>query len=103
MIGDIAHVCNRGVEKRQIFIDKKTGAIHAQTGTEDLDWCERVQKGKYLEKAGFPKFQKMKYPFLVDTRIFVKHVDPSGAMWPQAVPARYISDDKNYKGKDITD
>ena len=23
MIGDIAHVCNRGVEKRQIFIDKK--------------------------------------------------------------------------------
>jgi hypothetical protein len=69
----------------QIFIDPKTGAIHAMTGTEDLDWCERVMTGKYLEKAGFPKFQKMKYPFLMDTNLACYHIDISGTRYPQNV------------------
>lgn len=52
------------------------------TGTSDLDWCTRVMEGGYFEKSGWHSFQKKKYPFLVDTNIFVKHISPEGEMFP---------------------
>lgn len=51
-------------------------------GTSDLDWCTRVMKDGFFEKAGWPEYQKKEFPFLVDTKIFVKHVDPSGTLYP---------------------
>lgn len=48
------------------------------TGTEDIWWCDRVMKGGFLKKAGFPEYQKKKYPFLVDTSIKCGHIDWNG-------------------------
>lgn len=59
-------------------------------GTSDLAFCKRVIKDKIFEKAGWPKFQKMKYPYLVDTSIFVKHIDNNGVMWPLEVPKQFL-------------
>ena len=58
------------------------------TGTEDLAWCNRVMEGKYLARAGFPKIQAKKYPFLVDTGIFCKHITPDGTQYPLNLPLR---------------
>lgn len=69
--------------------DPSIGAYYTYGGTSDLAWCDRVVKEGYLAKAGFPKIQKMKYPFLVDTSIFVRHIDPSGTQYPLSVPSRF--------------
>lgn len=61
---------------------ENTNFFAATTGTSDLDWCTRVIEGNYLEKAGWLKHQKMEYPFLVDTNIAVKHIDPDGQTYP---------------------
>ena len=50
-------------------------------GTEDIWWCDRILRGKYLEKAGFPEHQKMKYPFLVDTSLKCGHIDWNGVIF----------------------
>jgi hypothetical protein len=59
------------------------------TGTSDLAWCDRVVKEKHLEKAGWGKFQKKQHPFLVDTNIFVQHIDQNGRMFPTAIPKQF--------------
>lgn len=90
-------------QPNSMWFDEETGGIIAKGGTTDLQWCARLMEGGLFAKAGWPKFQKMKYPFLVDTRIFIKHIDPTGVMWPVAMPARFIPGEKNYKGKEITE
>ena len=64
------------------------GAIR---GTTDLQWCTRLIDDKILKKAGFPKIQLKKYPFLVDTNLFIQHVDKQGRMYPlNGVPKEYL-------------
>lgn len=65
-----------------MWFDRDSGNILSKTGTSDLQWCEDVIKGKFLEKAGFKDIQKKKYPFLVDTKIFCKHITPEGIQYP---------------------
>lgn len=84
------------------WFDPETGGIVAKGGTTDLQWCSRLMEQGLFEKAGWPEFQKMKYPFLVDTRIFVKHIDTDGVQWPLQIPARFIGG-KDYQGIDITE
>lgn len=67
---------------RELFHDPITGQFNSTTGTSDLDWCTRVMEGKYFEKAGWKKHQKMRYPFLCDTGIFCKQIDEQGVMYP---------------------
>jgi len=55
-------------------------------GTTDLDWCTRVMEGGYFKKAGWSKYQNKKYPFLVDTNIFLKHIDDQGRLYPIEKP-----------------
>ena len=69
-------------EERQGFMSK--------VGTSDLAWCTRIMEEKLLEKAGFPEIQKLKYPFLVDTNIFVGHIDQDGRQYPLKVPDRFL-------------
>lgn len=88
-------------EPRAMWFDPNGGGMVAKGGTTDLEWCTRLMDDGLLKKAGWPKFQKMQWPFLVDTRIFVKHIDPNGVMWPIAIPSRYVPEDNKYKGKDI--
>jgi len=70
--------------------DPQEGGYGAVRGTTDLQWCQRLMRDNILEKAGFPKIQKMKYPFLVDTNIFVQHIDNNGRIFPLGgVPKTY--------------
>lgn len=59
------------------------------SGTSDLQFCKEVVEKRIFEKAGWPEYQKKKYPFLVDTSIFVKHIDMNGTQWPTALPRKF--------------
>lgn len=67
---------------RDLYFDPLTGQWNSTTGTSDMDWCTRIIQGKYLEKAGWGKHQKMKYPFLIDTNIYCKQIDDQGITYP---------------------
>ena len=62
--------------------DPETQTWNSFAGTEDLAWCNRVIAGKYLQKAGFKHIGKRKYPFLVDTGLFCKHMTNDGMIYP---------------------
>ena len=68
-------------------------------GTSDLEFCRRCVDDKIFEKAGWPKFQKKKYPFLIDSSIFVQHIDNDGIRWPLIVPEEF--DPKGAKPKTV--
>lgn len=70
-------------------------------GTTDLNFCKRVMRDNIFAKAGWPKFQKMKYPFLVDTSIFVQHIDNSGRQYPLGGIPRQYAPEKGSKPKVI--
>lgn len=66
----------------EMWYDPETNNMHSITGTSDLEWCSRVMRKKFFEKSGWHKFQEMQYPFLVDTSIACRHVNPDGGMFP---------------------
>jgi hypothetical protein len=68
---------------RRQWTDPETGYSHSNLGTSDLFWCDNVIKGGYLKKAGWGKIAKRKYPFLLDTNMFCRHIDlNSGRQYP---------------------
>jgi hypothetical protein len=70
---------------RTAWKDPETQRYETKMGTEDLFWCDRVIKEKAFERCGikeFKKFQKKKYPFLVDTGLYCRHIDESGKQYP---------------------
>ncbi len=69
--------------------DENVARYGAVRGTSDLQWCSRVMDDKIFEKTGWNEFQKKKYPFLVDTNLFVKHIDKQGRQYPLNIPAQY--------------
>lgn len=70
--------------------DSSDGRFAYTRGTTDLNFCKRVMKDNIFEKAGWPKYQKMKFPFLVDTNIFVQHIDEKGRQYPLGgIPYQY--------------
>jgi len=86
----------------QSWFNEETGAQETLVGTSDLDWCTRVIKDDYLTKAGFPHIARKKYPFLIDTDIFCKHIEKDGRQFPLEFPQEFMPDDpENYKGKEI--
>ena len=52
------------------------------TGTEDLKFCKDVIDRDILRRAGWKDVAKKKYPYLIDTSIFCKHIDPNGTQFP---------------------
>lgn len=68
------------------WFDPEMGGYKKTSGTSDLQFCERCIKEGIFKKAGWPKFQKMQYPFLVDTNIFVRHISETGIQFPVDVP-----------------
>jgi hypothetical protein len=81
-------------EPAKTFFDPEKGSIVSNTGTSDLDWCDRVMKEHYFLKAGWPKYDRMRFPFLVDTNIFVQHIDESGKMYPLLIPHEFQPTEK---------
>jgi hypothetical protein len=68
--------------RRDMWFDPETGNYNSLSGTTDLEWCTRVIEGGYLAKAGWKAIAKKKYPFLVDTTLFCKHINPDGEQFP---------------------
>lgn len=88
-----------GVTTRRVFyqpnrvtFDGQNQGFAAVGGTTDLAWCKRIMDEDLFTKAGFPEFDKMEYPFLVDSTIFVKHIDQDGRQFPLEVPKRFLPD-----------
>ena len=67
---------------RDMWFDPETGTFNTVVGTSDLDWCTRVMKGDIFRRAGWPAFADKEYPFVVDTRLFCKHINPNGEQFP---------------------
>jgi len=67
---------------RNLWFDPESGHYNSLSGTSDLDCCSRVMNGGYFKKAGWGKYQRKKYPFLVDTSIFCRHINPDGEVFP---------------------
>lgn len=66
-------------------------------GTTDLNFFKEIQEKNIFETAAngrWKKYAKKKYPFLVDTRIFVKHIDMDGVQWPLSLPEDFINGKK---------
>lgn len=58
------------------------GAPKVSSGTSDLEFCRRVMEEGFFKKAGYPAYQRKKYPFLCDTRMFCAHIAPDGTTYP---------------------
>lgn len=68
---------------RKMFFDPATMEFSSQMGTQDLYFCDRIVKEKVFDKTGWKEIGKKKYPFLVDTGIFCRHIDRnSGRQYP---------------------
>jgi hypothetical protein len=73
------NVGNLGFENRDSDGIARTASMR---GTTDLNFCKRLMRDNIFKKAGWPAYQKKKYPFLVDTSIFVQHIDNNGRQYP---------------------
>jgi hypothetical protein len=67
---------------RKLWYDPETDSGSILSGTSDLWWCDRIMKENFFTKAGWPKYQKKKYPFLVDTQLFCRHINQDGEQFP---------------------
>lgn len=74
------------------YFDPEKQAWFNATGTEDLAWCSRVMTEGVFEKAGWPEYEKMEYPFMVDTSLFCKHIDFDGRQFPM------MGEEKQFNG-----
>jgi hypothetical protein len=86
-----------GVTTRRVFAtpnmnwgDPEKGAMASTRGTTDLAFCTRLMKDGIFKKAGWPAYQKKQFPFLVDTNIFIGHMDNNGRNYPLGgLPIKY--------------
>lgn len=76
-----------------LWFDQDKGGMAARVGTTDLEWCTRCMVDNLYARAGFPEIQKKDFPILVDTNIYVKHIDPSGTQYPTEFPRQFLPDD----------
>ena len=68
---------------RKTYIDPETGGVSTVSGTQDLYFFDMILDNKVLQKTGWKKIGRKKYPFLCDTSIFCKHIDrATGRQFP---------------------
>lgn len=79
----------KGIKTRRVFetpryswYDPDTGHTNMAVGTSDLEWCKRVKAGDYLRRSGWTEYADKEYPFICDTRLFCRHIQPSGETFP---------------------
>lgn len=64
-----------------------------EVGTSDLAFCNRCIKEDIFKAAGWPEYHRKKYPFLVDTRLMVGHIEQDGRVFPiGGIPRQYLPD-----------
>lgn len=66
---------------RTQWLDPEMGVFNSAQGTSDLNWCDRIIREGYIEKAGY-EVPDPENPFLVDTTIFCQHIDIDGQVYP---------------------
>lgn len=74
----------------EVWLDPTNGAFQTNVGTSDLNFCNKLMTRDIFKKAGWSKYQEMENPFLVDTNIFVKHIDMNGRHFPLEIPEEYL-------------
>ncbi len=79
----------------RVWFDEEHGGIAAKTGTTDLAWCSRIIDDNLFEKTGWGEYKDKKNPFLVDTSIFVRHIDQGGKIFPLEIPKQFLPDKKS--------
>lgn len=67
---------------RDLWMNPETNHFNIVSGTSDLAWSTRIMEDKFFEKAGWDEYQSKEYPFLVDTNIFCRHINPDGEIFP---------------------
>ncbi len=77
-------------QPNRMWFNEEKGGMEATRGTTDLAWCKRIVDEDLFNKCGFPEIAKKEYPFLVDTNIFVKHIDQNGRQYPLQIPKEYL-------------
>lgn len=77
-------------QPNRLDFNAEKGGFESVGGTTDLAWCKRIMDEKLFSKIGYPEFDKMPYPFLVDTNIFVKHIDHNGRQYPLEIPKEFL-------------
>ena len=66
---------------RDLNVDN--GMHSVVSGTSDLDWCTRIMDDDVFNKAGWKDFcPDTRWPFLVDTNIFCRHINMNGEQFP---------------------
>lgn len=65
--------------------------VNNSVGTSDMEFCSRLIMADVFRRAGWPKIQEMEYPFLIDTNIFVGHIDEAGAVYPSGQERHFWS------------
>jgi len=65
----------------EVGLDKDTGEWRTISGTEDLWWCTRVMQEGWLKKCGYDYVADREFPFLIDTSIDCKHINPDGRVF----------------------
>ena len=79
------------------------GNYYMASGTTDLNFCNQIVKEKIFEKAVWKgkhlwkKYQKKENPFLVDTKLFIQHIDLDGVKWPLSLPAEFLQGKKTFR------
>jgi len=80
------------------FFDAEKGSWNLEGGTEDLTFYNRLIKDRVLERAGWGKFQKKKWPYLCDTKIFCRHIDWNGVQYPaNGEEKQFVKERQNVK------
>lgn len=67
------------------------------SATSDLNFCNEIMQNDIFTKAGWPEYQKKEFPFLVDTSLFVKHIDNSGIQFPTSLPVEFMEGKKQLR------
>ena len=89
------HTTRRVFEAPDRATIDENGMFASISGTTDLNFCSKIIDNNIFEKAGWPEYQMMEYPFLVDTNIFLNHIDQQGRMFPLGgIPVKYKNDEK---------
>lgn len=60
---------------RKAFEDAGTGTYQKLVGTSDLYFCDQLREHGILEKAGWGKIARKRFPYLVDTGINCGHIE----------------------------
>jgi len=68
------------------WFDPELGGQQMLLGTSDLQWCTRIMSEDFFTKAGWSRYAKKQYPFLIDTNIFSKHISEDGRIYPLQDP-----------------